>query len=162
MEVHRKDQVVPPSPSILVLGVGNLLMGDEGVGVRAVEFLHRDGVPRGVTLLDGGTGGFYLLELFQQYDPIIVIDATMDGAPAGTVRVFRPRFASDFPRTLSAHDIGLRDLLESAQMLAPLPRLFLVAVSIDSIQPMTMDLTPVVAASLPAVRQEIDKILETL
>jgi hydrogenase maturation protease len=162
MEVHREDEVVPFSSSTLVLGVGNLLMGDEGVGVRAVEFLQQQGAPAGVTLLDGGTGGFHLLELFQHYDPIIFIDATMDGAPAGTVRVFRPRFASDFPRTLSAHDIGLRDLLESAQLLAPLPRLFLVAVSIDSIQSMQMELSLSVAAAIPTIKHEVDRILAGL
>jgi hydrogenase maturation protease len=148
--------------STLVLGVGNVLMGDEGVGVRAIEFLQQQGAPAGVTLLDGGTGGFHLLELFQQYDPIIFIDATMDGAPAGTVRILFPRFASDFPRTLSAHDIGLRDLLESAQLLGPLPMLFLVAVSIDSLQLLSMDLSAAVAGALPVVTREVWRILESL
>ncbi|MBP1654413.1 MAG: hydrogenase maturation protease, partial [Bacteroidetes bacterium] len=94
----------PPSP--LVLGVGNYLLGDEGVGVHAARELLEAGAPEGVTVLDGGTGGFHLLSLFQDYDPIILIDATMDGEPAGTVRLLHPKFASDFPRTLSAHDIG--------------------------------------------------------
>jgi hydrogenase maturation protease len=137
-------------------------MGDEGVGVRAVEYLQHQGAPAGITLLDGGTGGFHLLELFQQYDPIIFIDATMDGAPAGTVRVLFPRFASDFPRTLSAHDIGLRDLLESAQLLGPLPRLFLVAVSIDPLQLLNMDLSAPVAGALPVVTREVRRIVESL
>jgi hydrogenase maturation protease len=83
----------------------------------------------------------------------------MDGAPVGTVRVFAPRFASDFPRTLSAHDIGLRDLLESAQLLAPLPRLFLVAVSIDAVQSMHLELSAPVAGALPDVRREVLRIL---
>lgn len=143
----------------LVLGVGNVLMGDEAVGVRAIDVLQHQGVAAGVTLLDGGTGGFHLLELFQQFDPIIFIDATMDGKPAGSVTVLEPRFASDFPRTLSAHDIGLRDLLESAQLIGPVPKLYLVAVSIDSVQPMSMELSEPVAAAIPAAVAEVRRIL---
>jgi hydrogenase maturation protease len=145
--------------SILVLGVGNVLMGDEGAGVHAIRLLEREPAAPGVTYLDGGTGGFHLLSLFQQYDPIIFIDATMDGKAAGTITVIEPRFASDFPRTLSAHDIGLRDLLESAQLIGPLPRLYLLAISIESMQSMSMELSPPVAVSLPRIKGEIARIL---
>jgi hydrogenase maturation protease len=146
-------------PSPLVLGVGNYLLGDEGVGVHAVRQLQEEGAPPGVTVLDGGTGGFHLLALFQEHDPLILIDATMDGGPAGTVKLLRPKFASDFPRTLSAHDIGLRDLLESAALLGPLPTLFLITVSIEQIQSMTIDLSPRVRAAIPDVLRAVREIL---
>jgi hydrogenase maturation protease len=145
----------------LVLGVGNYLLGDEGVGVHAVRKLEEAGVPTGVTVLDGGTGGFHLLSLFQDHDPIILIDATMDGAPAGTVRLLQPKFASEFPRTLSAHDIGLRDLLESAALLGPLPTLYLITVSIDQIQSMSIDLSPRVKAAIPEAVRAAREILAT-
>jgi hydrogenase maturation protease len=135
----------------LVLGIGNLLMGDEGVGVRAVERLQREAWPAGVTVVDGGTGGFHLLEYLQDFAPIVMIDATMDGRPAGTVGVLRPKYASDFPRALTAHDIGLRDLVESAVLLGPLPDITLVTVSIAEIKSMVMTLSPDVEAALPAV-----------
>jgi hydrogenase maturation protease len=143
----------------LILGVGNVLMGDEGIGVHAIAALEKDEFPAGVSLLDGGTGGFHLLSLFEEYDPIIFIDATMDGKPAGTVTLIQPRFASDFPKTLSAHDIGLRDLLESATLLGPLPRLYLIAVSVDTIQPMTLELSGAVRASLPRIGEAAREIL---
>lgn len=143
----------------LILGVGNILMGDEGVGVHAARRLAGAALAPDVDVLDGGTGGFHLLSLFEEYDPIILIDATMDGKPPGTVTVTRPRFASDFPRTLSAHDIGLRDLLETASLLGDLPRLALIAVSIASIQSMSMDLFPPVAASLDEIPSLIGRIL---
>ena len=138
-------------PSPLVLGVGNYLLGDEGVGVHAARELLEAGAPEGVAVLDGGTGGFHLLSLFQDYDPIILIDATMDGSPAGTVRLLCPKFASDFPRTLSAHDIGLRDLLESAALLGPLPRMYLITVSIEQLQSMSVELSPRVKDAIPEV-----------
>jgi hydrogenase maturation protease len=139
----------------LVLGVGNLLMGDEGVGIHAIRLLHAEPLPGTIRLLDGGTGGFHLLSLFEEHDPIIMIDATMDGKEPGTITLLHPRFSSDFPRTLSAHDIGLRDLLESATLLGPLPRLHLITVSIDSINPMTIGLSEPVAGALPAVVQAV-------
>jgi len=143
----------------LVLGVGNYLLGDEGVGVHAVRALEQRQLPEGVTALDGGTGGFHLLSLFQEHDPILLIDATMDGAPAGTVRLLQPKFASDFPRTLSAHDIGLRDLLESAALLGPLPSLYLITVSIERLQGMSIELSPRVHDAIPEV---VNKALEIL
>lgn len=139
----------------LVLGIGNLLMGDEGVGVRAIEFLQQDVWPDGVCLLDGGTGGFHLLDYLSSDEPLVMIDATMDGKPAGTVTTLRPKYASDFPRALTAHDIGLRDLVEAAQLTGALPDIDLVTVSIDEIKPMHLTLSPAVQASLPAVRQAV-------
>ena len=119
---------------ILVLGIGNLLMGDEGIGVHAVHRLEREPLPKNVDLLDGGTGGFNLLESFGSYRKIIMIDATMDGQPAGTVKTLRPRFASDFPKALSAHDIGLKDLVETAALLEHKPDITLITISIQTLQ----------------------------
>jgi hydrogenase maturation protease len=138
-----------------VLGIGNLLMGDEGVGVRAIEFLQQDVWPEGVCLLDGGTGGFHLLDYLSSNEPLVMIDATMDGQPAGTVTTLRPKYASDFPRALTAHDIGLRDLVEAAQLTGALPDIDLVTVSIDAITPMHLTLSAPVQASLPAVRAAV-------
>lgn len=144
----------------LVLGIGNVLMGDEGIGVSAVRQLSVESFPTCVHFLDGGTGGFHLLSLFDEYDPIIIIDATMDDCRAGTVRLLKPKFASDFPRSLSAHDIGLRDLLEAATLLDTLPRLFLITVSIERLHDLSTSISPEVEASLPAIRSTIRDILK--
>lgn len=146
--------------SRLVLGIGNVLMGDEGVGVHAIRYLQDQAWPEDVELLDGGTGGFHLLEYLSADAPLVMIDATMDGRPAGTVSTLRPRYASDFPRALSAHDIGLRDLIEAAQITGALPDVALITVSIDEIRPMDMTLSPAVEAALPAVRVAVAAALE--
>ena len=142
----------------LVLGIGNVLMGDEGVGVHAVWRMEGT-LPQEVTLLDGGTGGFQLLGALTGHDPVFMIDATMDGQPAGTVSVLRPRYASDFPRSLTAHDIGLRDLVEAAALLGHLPHVTLVTVSIGEIVPMHTTLSPAVEAAIPAVRALVDRLV---
>ena len=140
---------------MLILGIGNLLMGDEGVGVHAVRALEGLVMPPGITVLDGGTGGFHLLELFDKHRHMILIDATLDDGTPGTVRVLYPKFASDFPRSLSAHDIGLRDLVESAALLGPLPTIDLITVSIAKIQPMSIEMTPEVRDAVPLVIQTV-------
>ena len=137
------------------MGVGNVLMGDEGVGVHAVRLLETRPWPAHVSLLDGGTGGFHLLSHLGGCDVLVMIDATLDGRPPGTISVIEPRYASDFPRSLSAHDIGLRDLVDSAAMLEMLPKVVLITVSVADLQPMQMTLSPEVEASLPEVAARV-------
>ncbi len=139
---------------VLVLGIGNVLMGDEGVGVHVVRRLQQIGVPAGVELLDGGTGSFNLLEAMQGAESIVLIDATMDGAPPGTVRRLVPRFSSDYPRTLTAHDIGLKDLLDAFHLLGQVPRVVLYAVSIGQTE-LGTELSPEVAAAADEVAMAI-------
>ena len=136
----------------LILGVGNWLMGDEGVGIHAVRRLAEEDWPAGITCLDGGTSGFHLMEAIESARAVVLIDATLDGRPPGTIRALHPRFASDYPRNLSSHDIGLRDLLEGLTILGKLPPVYLFAVSIDtSTAAMLLDL--LVRLSQPTARR---------
>jgi hydrogenase maturation protease len=153
------------TPRTLVLGIGNLLMGDEGVGVHAVRVLEQELASTvaqsagSLTIVDGGTGGFHLLSYLTDYDPVILIDATMDGQPAGAVSVLEPRYASDFPRALTAHDIGLRDLIEAAVLSGPLPKIWLITVSIAELQSMQTTMTPPVEAAILEVIARVRQLL---
>ena len=148
-----------PSPRLLILGIGNLLMGDEGVGVHAIQVLQKEPMPAGVELVDGGTGGFHLLSYLSEYPTVILIDAIMDGRDSGTVAIAKPQFLSDYPRSLGAHDIGLRDLIESAALLGPLPVMHLITVSIAEIRSGTTELTPAVQQALVDVVASVRIIL---
>jgi hydrogenase maturation protease len=128
----------------LVLGLGNILMADEGVGVHVVRAIEKHALPPGVECLDGGTGGFVLLEAMQAADRIIMIDAAADGNPIGTVTRTVPRFARDYPPTLTAHDIVIKDLLDLFYMLDGGREVTLYAVTIDPRQPISLELSPVV------------------
>jgi hydrogenase maturation protease len=129
------------SNKTLVLGLGNVIMGDEGVGVHVVRTLEKHTLPKSVECLDGGTGGFVLLEPLQAADHIILIDATDDGNPPGTVTRMTPRFSSDYPPTLTAHDIGVKDLLDAFYMKGGEREVVLYAISIDPKQPISMELS---------------------
>jgi len=144
---------------ILILGIGNVLMGDEGVGVHTIKALEDKLFPEDVEILDGGTGGFHLMAYFQEYENIIMIDATMDKKPTGTVSLIEPKFASDFPKTLSAHDIGLKDMIESITLIGKLPKIYLITVTIDTIRSMYMELSPKVKDSMPEVIEKINELV---
>ena len=144
----------------LILGVGNLLMGDKGVGVAAIRHLEEKGFASRAELVDGGTSGFHLLGLFRNQQHLILIDAATDDQPVGTVSLIRPRYASDFPPTLTAHDIGLKDLIESAALLDYWPQVDLITISIGDLGLMTMELSPPVAAALPQVEALARRCLE--
>ena len=125
----------------LVLGLGNILMGDEGIGVYAVRALEQHTLPADVECLDGGTGGFTLLEPLEDADRIILIDAANDGNPVGTVTRTTPRFSRDYPPTLTAHDIGMKDLLDMFYIQGGKHEIVLYAITIDPKQPIRMSLS---------------------
>jgi hydrogenase maturation protease len=129
----------------LVLGLGNVLMGDEGIGVyvvRALELqLAAHTLPENVECLDGGTGGFTLLEPLEQAGRIILIDAANDGNPVGTVTRTTPRFSRDYPPTITAHDVGMKDLLDMFYIQGGTHEIVLYAITIDPKQPIRMSLS---------------------
>lgn len=147
---------------ILILGIGNLLMGDEGIGVHAVRYLEKNFPETQVDLVDGGTGGFHLLEYFQKYTKIIMIDATIDDQPPGTIRLLKPKFSSDYPPTLTAHDIGLKDLLDALYLLKQQPEIWLFTVSIARLDRLSIVLSPELENVLPVLAVKIRKLLEEL
>jgi len=126
----------------LVLGLGNVLMGDEGIGVYVVRDLEKHALPEGVECLDGGTGGFTLLGPLEDADRIVLIDAANDGNPLGTVTRTTPRFSRDYPPTITAHDVGMKDLLDMFYIQGGTHEIILYAITIDPKQPIRMSLSP--------------------
>jgi hydrogenase maturation protease len=124
-----------------VLGLGNTLMGDEGVGVHVVRELEKRPLPEGVGCLDGGTGGFVLLEPLQNADRIVMIDAAADGNPIGTITRITPRFSSEYPPTMTAHDVGVKDLLDIFYTLGGDCEVVLYAITIDPHQTITLSMS---------------------
>ncbi len=147
--------------NILVLGIGNILLNDEGVGIHVVNALEKEGY-KSADLMDGGTGGFHLLAFIQSYKTVIIIDAALDQFPTGHVRVLYPKYAKDFPTQLSAHEIGLKDLLDAAFLLGNMPQIHLVAVSIKDFQDMGMKLTPEVEAAIPEAVKQVKELVKSL
>lgn len=135
----------------VVLGVGNVILADEGVGVRVIEAFERDFVPpEGVTVIDGGTAGMELLEDLSRLDFLLVVDAIAAGkAPGELVKLAGDEVPVFFRRNLSPHGIGLSDVLASLEFLGAEPK----ETVILGVQPVSMalstELTQTVAARVP-------------
>jgi hydrogenase maturation protease len=121
----------------LVLGVGNLIQSDDGVGVHVVRRLQgRAGLPGDVEIVDGGTAGLGLLHCLEGVSRLIVVDAVeMDLAPGTLVRLAGGAVPSYLSLKLSPHQIGLPDLLFAAKLRDLYPQ----EVVIWGIQPGTVD-----------------------
>lgn len=147
---------------VLILGIGNYLMGDEGVGVHIVHQMEKMILPEYVEVLDGGTGGFFLMNVFDDYGKVIFLDATMDGKEAGTISVLHPKFASDFPKALSVHDVGLKDMVEALYLQDILPEMHLITISVIGIQPMIVGMTDKVEKCVPKAIETILNLAEKI
>lgn len=115
---------------VLILGIGNILMGDEGIGSHVAQYLLKNDLPPGIECIDGGTGGFNLLECIQNVSVVIMIDAANDGNKTGTISCISPRYSADYPNSLTAHDIGLKDLIDAVYLLGKIPQIRLFTISI--------------------------------
>ncbi len=93
--------------SVVVIGVGNLLLKDEGIGIHALKALQEAGLPSGVRLIDGGTSPD-IIAYARTGDKLIIIDAARAGGKPGTIYRFRPEDLADEKSALaSAHELGL-------------------------------------------------------
>jgi len=110
--------------SLLVLGLGNLLCGDDGLGAAAVARLDRDWeAPEGALVLDGGTMGLALLPYVEDASDVILVDAIQDDAPTGAlVRLTGEEVAPAVLHRLSPHQVGVADLLDGARLHDRYPR----------------------------------------
>ena len=145
-----------------MLGLGNILMGDEGIGVHVVRAIEKHTLPENVECLDGGTGGFILLEPLQNAGRVVLIDAAADGNTPGTVTRTTPRFSRDYPPTLTAHDVGVKDLLDVFYMQGGGREVVLYAITIDPHQPISMSLSALGAQAAERAVQQILADIETI
>jgi hydrogenase maturation protease len=142
---------------IVVLGVGNTLLSDEGVGVKAIEKLQQDfALPPEVVVIDGGTTGMEMLEDLSGADHIIMIDAVRSGkAPASIVRLADEQIPVFFRTKLSPHQIGLSDVLATLELMGEQPG----GITVIGVEPVSLEtgmaLTPQVEARLPEVVEMI-------
>jgi len=139
------------APRILVMGVGNPLMRDEGAGPRTVEILMAGyDFPSNVEVVDCGTMGFTILDVLRGVDHLIVVDAlrTDDLAPGTVVRLEPGDFAASQVMH-SLHDVRLPEVLEAAALIDVAPQTVAIGIQIEEITEWVMELSPAVEAALP-------------
>ncbi|MCX7854553.1 MAG: HyaD/HybD family hydrogenase maturation endopeptidase [Anaerolineae bacterium] len=141
----------------LVLGVGNILLSDEGVGVHVVRLLReRYRFPQEVDILDGGTMGLDLLPYVEDTDRLLIVDAVQMDAPPGTVaRLEGEQIPAVLNLKYSPHQAGVSDLLAAARLLGRSPA----EVVLWGVQPASLEvgleLSPTVAAQVEVLLQNV-------
>ncbi len=148
----------------VVLGLGNTLLGDDGVGIYTLKELQRNWQDHdSIDFIDGGTLSFTLTETFYDADNLIVIDAAQLNTPPGVVKVFTNDEMDTFVRTSncsSVHEVSLSELLDMARLLETLPA----RRALIGVQPDTVDWadhpTEIVKKAIPKMCQEAHSLLE--
>lgn len=145
---------------VVVLGVGNVLMSDEGVGVHAVEALtNQYSIPDEVEIIDGGTSGMDCLDRIAEADLLLIADCmrSKDKAPGTITRLADDQINAWFQTKISPHQVGLSDVLAACCFHGISPKkVVLVGVQPASFET-SMELTPQIAAVLP---QLLDRLVE--
>lgn len=150
------------SGATLVLGVGNLLWADEGVGPRLIELLGQRGRCGAAELVDGGTQGLYLLPVLTGAERVVLLDAVDLGRQPGDIVVLEDDEISALGsgRPLSLHQTSLHDLLAAAALIGWRPQwLRLVGIQAAETEAWGQPLTPPVAAALPRAAAIVEALL---
>ncbi len=109
---NSSQNLMKEYPDVLVLGVGNILLGDEGVGVHVVRELKKEKLPGSVELMDAGTALFSIVHLLKKRKKVIFVDAAKGGGKPGTIyRILPSQIKNEHNKILSMHEMGLRECL---------------------------------------------------
>lgn len=146
---------------LLVIGCGNEFASDDAIGLQVIRSLKECKLPDGVELIEAGTPGLNLLDLWDRADRVIIVDAVKSGAAPGMVHNFDASLLP--PRDVmpvSSHGVNIIDAVELGRLMGRLPtQLTIIGVEILSEEPFHVGLTPEVEAAVPRAR---DRVLETI
>jgi hydrogenase maturation protease len=137
---------------ILVIGVGNLLLSDEGVGVHIAQKMMEMELPPEVHVVEGGTDGFGLINVILEADRLIVIDAVKGGGEPGSIYRFDIEDCPSCPDIFktSAHQISILEVINLSGLIGPTPRATIIGVEPKSLE-MGMQLSPEIEEKIPKV-----------
>ena len=153
------------SKKILVLGVGNELLSDEGIGVHTVKELSKRELPPEIEIMEGGTDGFGLIHIITETDRLIVIDSVKGGSEPGTLYKFDIKDAPKTPDLFktSVHQIGILEVINLSSLIGKTPETTVIGVEPKTIST-SMELTKEVKAKIPRVIElvlkEVDEYLK--
>ncbi len=155
------DDISPQK--IVILGVGNLLLSDEGVGVHVANELMKMELPPEVTVVEGGTDGFGLLNIITETDRLIVIDAVKGGGAPCSIYRFDIEEVQSCPSGFktSVHQIGILEVISLSGLIGKTPRTTVIGVEPKSLE-MGMELSPEIKAKIPRIIELIFNELRNL
>ena len=145
---------------IVILGVGNVLLSDEGVGVHVANEMIKMELPANVSVVEGGTDGFRLLNVITEADRLIVVDAVKAGGEPGTIYRFDINDVRNSPSGFktSVHQIGILEVIDLSGLIGKTPHTTVIGVEPKSLE-MSLELSPEIKDKVPRV---IELVLEDL
>lgn len=149
---------------ILILGIGNILLQDEGAGIWAVrKFQEEYIVPSNVEVIEGGTGGVKLLSLIEEFENLIIIDTVRgNGQPGEVYRLFPGDIKAQDSPLFSTHEGGIIELLYLSELFGKRPHVIIIGIQPLEIAKIGLDLTPPIYNSLGTVIKAVIKELKRL
>jgi hydrogenase maturation protease len=157
----RRSHLRSPYKRILVLGVGNLLLGDEGVGVHVAQRMMTMKMPPEVRVVEGGTDGFGLVNVITEADRMILIDAVKGGGQPGSIYRFEIEDCPPYPDIFktSVHQISILEVINLSSLIGSTPRTTIIGIE-PACMEMGMELSPAVAAKVPRIIEMIKEEVE--
>jgi len=144
------------APRIMIMGVGNVLLSDEGVGIHILKQFKEDEIPINVELIEAGTAGLELAHLIQDTDFLIVVDAVNAKSQPGALFRFKPDDITIIPEMfeVSFHQVGIMEVLSTVSIFGTPPKTIIYGVQPKSLD-WGMELSQDVAAILPGLKEQI-------
>lgn len=142
---------------VLILGIGNILLRDEGVGVHVIHELLKMDLPEGLEVIDGGTSGADLVDVVANRRKVIIIDAMKaDEAPGTVFRLTGDELSEQSDRSISMHEFGMVETLMMAKHLGCSPQEVIVyGVQPAQLRPPAVEMSPLIAALVPKLARKV-------
>lgn len=149
---------------VVVIGCGNLLASDDGIGIHVARGLKRYDLPSEVDIIEAGCPGLDLLRLWESEDKVLIIDAVISGSKPGTVHVFSSNQV--IPREimpLSSHSFNVVDAIELGKRLGIIPeQLIIIGIELETEKAYREELSPSVERAIPIACEQIIKEISNL
>ncbi|MBC2721766.1 HyaD/HybD family hydrogenase maturation endopeptidase [Desulfosporosinus sp.] len=141
----------------VIIGIGNILLQDDGVGVHVVNQLENETLPSTIELVDGGTSTLDTLSYFLDYRKVIVVDCLRAGLKPGTIYKIQPEDIKNYQKeNLSIHDVQILDVVKMANMMGQYPEVVIFGIEPKKIS-VNLEMTDLMYAKLPEVIANIKK-----
>lgn len=145
---------------VLILGIGNILQSDDGLGVHLIQDIlesHPD-LPENIEVVDGGTAGFDLIPLMSGKDKIVIVDALKTDDNPGSIYRFTPENAVATRSGFSLHEVGMMEIIRTLRLMGENPEIEIVGIVPEDISTLEISVSPAVKNAFP---RAIEVILES-
>ena len=142
---------------VLILGIGNILQSDDGLGVHVVNHISQSEInlPQNVEVIDGGTAGFDLIPIMQGYEKIVIVDALKYNDKPGSIYRFKPEHANESRSNMSLHEMGIMEVINLMKIMGMEPDIEFVGIIPEDINTFNISISQAVKNSIPRAVEEI-------